>query len=318
MPWRKFVSDWIEALTSPSGSLKVSSVGRESESGTLVCKVEDFDPTANGAQPVSLRFPDGQMVKRPPLWTRLSETCGSILLALKADCQHELQLLDRVSNTRRSPRIPARLWTLFLDGPCTGALTLDLSLEGCRVEGDFRSFVGTEVSLSLELGNSPEPLYLKARFVWAQQNQAGLRFVNLHVFDEVKLMRATGQVSAVPPSNFLPLSGNGKKLYEYALTPAQSGRWELEIVAANWCFRIELESVTSKGAARGTFDRFQLLDSSLPLQRLRARQKVCLNRPKRFLHLLLCSKGETVLDVLGEEVEFARFPREENSSKEAV
>ncbi len=226
--------------------------------------------------------------------------------------------LERAPQTRRSPRVAARLWTIFLDGPRTGALTADLSLEGCRVEGDFRSFLGTEVRLRLELHDASEPLSVNGRIVWASREQAGLQFLNLHVFDEVRLSRALGQVSSVPPSSFIPASKFGDAC-DYKLSPIGEGRYRLEIVAPNWRFLIDLDSATAVGPLRGAFHKFQLQDSSLPLQRLRTNQKICLERPKRFLHLLLkSSDGETVLDVLGEEVGFERRPRTQDSIVEAV
>jgi hypothetical protein len=123
----------------------------------------------------------------------------------------------------------------------------------------------------------------------------------------------------VRPSTYLPAASSSGTAYGYTLTPANDGRCELEIEAPNWCFRIYLEAATMVGPPRGSFHLFQLQDSSVPLQRLRVRQKICLERPKKFLHLLLKkSNGETVLDLLGEEVGFERQARTQDSIMEAV
>ena len=233
--------------------------------------------------------------------------------------QMEVRSFGREPETRRSPRAAVRFWTLFLGGPHYGALTVELSLEGCRVEGDFRDLVGKEARLCLELSDAPEPLMLKGRFVWADGEHAGIQFLNLHVFDEVRLLRTLGQVSSVPPSTYLPASPSLGTDYEYTLTSVDEEHYRLEIVAPNWNFLIAFKSTTVIGPPRGKFHHFQLQDSSLPLQRLRARQRICLEKPKLYRHLFLInSAGETVLDLLGEEVGFERYPRFQRPHTEAV
>ena len=314
MPWKNLLRKWTESLKSPATSLQVTSFGREPESQTLVCRVDNLTSCSGESRLLSLRFPDGQTLVRPALWIRPSSTREPALVGLEADCGNELRLLDKHPHTRRAPRVAARFWTIFLDGPRTGALTSDLSLEGCRVEGDFQDFLGKEIRLCLELSDASEPLHLRGRIVWAGKEQAGIQFLNLHVFDEVRLLRTLGQVSSVRPSTYLPTAPNSGNAYEYILTPADDGRCKLEILAPNWCFRIHLEAATVVGPSRSTFHQFQLQDSSQPLQRLRARQKICLERPKRLLHLLLKGfDGATVLDVLGEEVGFERQARTQTS-----
>ena len=142
--------------------------------------------------------------------------------------ESESQTLE-APKKRRAPRVAARFWAVFLDGPRTGALTADLTLEGCKVEGDFRGFVGAEVRLCLELHDASEPLHLKGRIVWAGCRQAGIQFLNLHVFDEVRLLRTLGHASIVPPSSYLPASQSLGKAYEYTLRPVGEGRYKLEI-----------------------------------------------------------------------------------------
>jgi PilZ domain-containing protein len=249
MPWRKYATDWIAALT------------------------------------------------------------GSYISANSGDAGRETSGSER--ETRGGPRVPVRLWVGFPEEPNRGTVTTDLSLEGCCLEGDFRDRVGQRMTLYLDLYDNCDPLKLKAKVIWSDPDKAGFRFLNLHVADEVRLLKNLGKATAITPSNFLPSTLQLSCPYTYRVE-ASGDEASLFVSVTNWDVRFDFKETVTRGPNRGSFHRFQLFHSSGDIQRARSRRKVSLERQQQFIHLVLMDeRNDVVFEIIGEEVGFERQQRPE-------
>lgn len=307
MPWRKYTSDWIAALT---GRYRATTVGSEPESGYLVVQVDK--PVADGVLKVDL--PCGQQVSGRPAWTRRG-TESTTLVGFDSESlgvtDEAMDGLCPVPETRGSPRVPARLWVSFPEEPFRGTVTSDLSLGGCRLEGDFRDCIGRRLNLYLDLYDSCDPLQVRAQVVWSDSSQAGLRFLNLHVADEVRLLRSLGRATTVAPSRFLPTASARCSPYSYRME-TEGKVSSLFVSVTNWNVRFDLQEVVARGPQSGVFKRFQLLHNSEDIHQARSRLKLSLGVQRQFVHLvLLDEEDDVVFEIIGEEVGFHREERQE-------
>jgi PilZ domain len=318
MPWRKFAKNWSEAITQ-SWDAHVQTVVKAEK--TLVVSVDKPLPID---RPVRLTFPCGTTLASKPVWQRQRiQERESILAAfvLLDSTEQEWTAVKepRDGITRGSPRLPMRLWVSFPENRRPGTVTSDLSLEGCRLEGDFRENLNEIIELFLDLPDTVDPLRLNARVVWAKERQAGLRFINLHIYDEVRLLRTLGK-TATPPSYFLPNLELKAPSFTYTVN-RQAEHVELLLSMANWDVRFDIGSAEFSGNQRGAFQRIEVLSSTDALTRLRGNLGICLTEPQTLVHLRLYDDQNCILfEVLGREIGFhrqERLPRQEPFSEVA-
>lgn len=305
MPWRDFAKDWIGAL---SGSYRASFLGAEKSNGMAVFALQEGVPEE---AEVRLTFPCGHRLTGRPVWQRPPASEEKAMLAFYAHelglSHDELSQLEQAAGTRRNPRSPVRLWGRFPHLLSHGTVTRDLSLGGCRLEGTHEDLVGETVTFRMDLPGTLNPVDLQAEVVWSQDNQTGLKFVNLSVCHEALVLRALGEAVA-PGSAFLP-NHPGENSSCYAVE--KDGEFtSLFLSVTNWDFHFKFEHATVKGNSAGCFERFFALESSSEIRALRNRLKVDLKRGKSLVHLYLVDAQDNVLlEIVGEEVTFERTPR---------
>lgn len=307
MPWKDLTSLWTES-NHVKGEAKFKGLDRQEKS--ILVEMPNAIPQNRTAR---LTFPCGGKLDGAPLWQRNSgvESRGT-LAAFKVHETHEENWsntsMDPHSKVRRSPRANLRLWVGFPELQRPGTVTQDLSLEGCRVNGDFRGHLGERLKLYMDLPDALAPLRIEGRVTWATSDEAGLRFINIHSQDEVRLLKTLG-MAAVPASRFVPGVGIVSPAFTYRLTQKDS-ETTLLLSVANWDVSFTFQNAQVTGRREGAFQRFETPLSNDEISAYRTKSKISLSEAKHILCLrLFDNEDRLLLEVIGRETGFRREKR---------
>lgn len=300
MPWREFAENWLSALSS---SYQATFLGVEKENEMAVFELDRRIPTQRDLR---LTFPCGQGLTGRPVWQRTPPDGSKTTLV--GFCTHELGLttpdleqFEEANQARKTPRVPTRIWAKLAPLRPHGTVTEDVSLRGCRLEGQYDELVGETVELELDLRAHGEPTVVHCKVVWSAVGSTGLEFVNLSVVDEAAILKLLGKdVDAAEPSRFIP-GGGAAAPNCYALS-TEGEETLLYLAVPNWDFRFRFTDVTVEGEPVGCFHRFYALESSTELKDLRAKLQIGLEHSRSLVHLYLFDAEENiVLDLCGRE-----------------
>ena len=264
-------------------------------------------------QRLLVQFPDGKTVSGQASWGReMTPEQGQGHL-LGVSVLQELETYPAqsrsVSHGRRSERHSLRQWVSFPKLKGLGAVTTDLSLEGCRLATDLTGRVGEVHTINLDLPATS--IAVDAKIVWSRQGQTGLRFLNLHLHDEAVLARFLGMPSPARMDSTENVWRRSTQALTFRVTEGVAeGMLVLEFETENWLVKYELENATAMGDLTGAFSKVEIVESSPRILALRQKCRLRLNSSSTFVHLrLLAENGDTVLDVLGLEQSFSRSSR---------
>lgn len=213
---------------------------------------------------------------------------------------------------RSSPRFPQRLWASFPRWKGVGALVSDLSMEGCRVAADLSGSIGISTTLVLEMPQGQGELRTTARVQWSRGGEAGLRFLNLALQDEIRLARSLG-LSLEPPKlqAWDEAWKRSLEVLTYRVTRESPDSVSLDFETPNWLATFEIGSARVEGHWVGSFHRVETQTMSSQLASLRAEIGIDLHESRPWIHLrLLDADGRSCLEVWGRERSFRRIPRE--------
>lgn len=219
---------------------------------------------------------------------------------------------EQGARQRRSVRFPQRLWVAFPRWKGVGALVTDLSLEGCRVAADLSASVGESTTLVLEMPKGQGELRTTARVQWSHGGEAGLRFLNLALKDEVRLAKSL-DLEVQPPKQqaWEQIWNRSLEVLTYRVTRESPDEVSLDFETPNWLATFGVGAARVEGHWTGSFHRVEAETASPRLAELRSELGLDLEDSRPWIHLrLLDAQGAPRLEVWGRETSFRRLPRE--------
>lgn len=273
-------------------------------------------PLAPG-QAVRVTFPDGGASLARVSWCRGMEAGRSdgemLLLSLKLE-ETDLSLAPERDPApwplRVSPRFDQRQWVRFDRKLKLGTVTLDLSVEGCRIAADLERHVGEIHSAILELPRGARSVRLQAKIIWSRRGESGLRFLNMHVEDETALAKSLGLPSSRPRDAWESLWRSSVQALCYRLTPTSETEALLDLEIPNWLASFTLTGWRAEGDWSGTFARLEVLHRTPQLTELQQEEGLRLCGGHPGIHLILRdSEGAPRLSIWGYERQFRRTAR---------
>ena len=307
MPWKQLAGLWTAAAKAEKDARFKGLDARDK-----AVLVELPEALAEN-QKARLSFPCGGSLDGAPLWQRRSGAESRGTLAAFKVRETDGEGWDQGSNValsriRRAPRVNTRLWVGFPDLERAGTVTRDLSLEGCRVKGKLTAKLGERIKIYLDLPDSQAPLSVMAQVKWVTEEQTGLRFVNLHSQDEVRLLKTLG-MATVPASRFKPEIDIVSPPFTYKMV--QNGPiTKLLLSVSNWDVSFSFQDAEIRGPQRGAFERFETPVSSEDMAHYKAQTKISLAEARSVVCLRLFDQDDNlVFEIIGREIGFTREKR---------
>jgi hypothetical protein len=295
-------------------TIDVEAAHLESRHGELTLLTET---SVFAGRKVRITFPDGDSVLGAVSWLRSRNADGQSqpakLVGLKLT-QPPPSLPAAAEpppwSLRKAPRTPCRQWVRFESGPRLGTTTVDLSLEGCRIEADLERHLGETFRIVLELPGTARSIRAQAKVLWSRQGQSGLRFLNMHVDDEAALAKALGLPTWRAQDQWSKLWKRSLEGLAYRLTPSADGQALLDLEVPNWLASFELGSWQATGEWAGTFATVEVSHRTPETVGLQQQQGLLLEGAGQPIHLKLRdADGRLKLAIWGWEQSFRRVPR---------
>lgn len=268
-------------------------------------------PVSRGEK-ILAELPGGKTISGLASWGRELACEGGSTKHLVCLANLDSQVAEEPANLlvreRQCPRQPHRQWVNFPRLKGRGAVTVDLSMGGCRVATDLSDQVGLVQPVSLDL--SGYQVLTNARVVWSSNGESGLRFLNLHIQDETALARFLRIPVHSRSEEVESLWQRSRRALTFRVTQAAQGTLVLEFETENWLVKYVLENAEAKGDYAGVFSRVAVAETSPQLLALRQQYRLRLDHSPSFVHLqLLSDKREPVLEIWGLEQSFSRESR---------